>query len=188
MRVRVLCSVASLCLVSTALAAQTASGVRTKGFSLGIGAEANNIVAMPGVPSTLNPSPGGGVTLGYGITERWTAYVHAGISTYLNTGGGRDWAGSTDIGARYYLLNSTSRVRPFGSLGLVSRMIASDAVINGTVNRLMSSQLTPGLGAGAEARLGAGTSLTLSALYTRAQGTVPKPMLQAGFTFRPGHW
>jgi hypothetical protein len=55
---------------------------------LGYWTETNVVTSQPGVPSTANEHVvGQGLTLGYGFTRQWAAYINAGWGGFQTTGG-----------------------------------------------------------------------------------------------------
>lgn len=173
------------------LAQERAGRTHTTGLMLGYGTETNVVTSQPGVPSTANEHVvGQGLTLGYGFTRQWAAYINAGWGGFQTTGGNRTGVGSVDIGARYHAPTVFRVITPFLQGGLSSRTLSRDRLeaSTGRVEDGMSWRTLAAFGFGANVHVTRSLALTGMSTWGAMSGGIASPRLHVGVTLLPGAW
>ena len=192
-------------MAATLQAQETAPRSHTTGLLIGVGAQSNVIGHYPRGERSRDSDIGGqSITIGYGFSPRWALQAQIGRAFFRNSGGGTDWAGSTDLEVQRNFPSAASRFVPFALVGVSSRTLAarypSPTTPGATFNGL-SSTILPNLGGGASVYLARSIALRTSAsvnvgkFNTRsADGTVSSglhvltPRLSLGLLVTPGAW
>jgi hypothetical protein len=121
---------------------------RSKGFYMGLGAEANGLrVNQAG--SSAQTGGGGGLVLGYGMSKRWSMYMDGSDAVMNGTGGTTYNLAHADLGLRMHFRGGAHRLVPFLQFGATERRFSTTS----------SGTTLTGLGVGGFA--GAGLNLFL---------------------------
>jgi len=174
-----------------ALAQDRVSRTHTTGLLLGYGTETNVVTTQPGLPSSANEHVvGQGITLGYGFTRQWAAYINAGWGGFETTAANRTGVGSVDLGARYHAPTVLRVITPFLQGGLSSRTLSRDRVdaSTGRVENGMSWRTMAAFGGGANVHVTRGLAVTGMATWGATSGGVASPRLHVGVLLMPGAW
>ncbi len=188
-------SVRALALLSSlalpAAAQERVARTHTTGLLLGYGTEANVVTSQPGVRSTANEHVvGQGLTLGYGFTRRWAAYINAGWGGFETTRSNRTGVGSVDLGARYHAPTVFRVITPFLQGGLSSRTLSRDRVdaSTGLVENGMSWRTMTAFGGGANLHVTRSFAVTGMSTWGATSGGIASPRLHVGVLLLPGAW
>lgn len=188
-------SVRALALLSVlslpAVAQERASRTHTTGLLLGYGTETNVVTSQPGVPSSANEhGVGQGLTLGYGFTRHWAAYINAGGGGFVTTRANRTGVGSVDLGARYHAPTVFRVITPFLQGGLSSRTLSRDRVdvSTGRVENGIAWRTMPAFGGGANVHVTRGLAVTGMSTWGATSGGIASPRLHVGVLLLPGAW
>lgn len=163
----------------------------TTGLLLGYGTEANVITSQPGAASSDNEHVvGHGITLGYGFTRRWAAYLNAGWGGFETTAGNRTGAGSIDVGARYHLPTVGRVITPFLQGGLTSRTLSSDILNSrtGAVDNAMGWRTMPAFGGGANVHVTRSLAISGMSTWGATSTGIANPRVHLGVLLLPGTW
>lgn len=174
-----------------ALAQERVSRTHTTGLLIGYGTETNVVTTQPGVPSSANEHVvGQGITLGYGFTRQWAAYINAGWGGFETTRSNRTGVGSVDLGARYHAPTVLRVITPFLQGGLSSRTLSRDRVdaSTGRVENGMSWRTMAAFGGGANVHVTRGLAVTGMSTWGATSGGIASPRLHVGVLLMPGAW
>jgi len=174
-----------------AVAQERVTRTHSTGLFVGYGTEANVVTRQPGAPSSANEhAVGQGLTLGYGFTRLWSAYLNAGWAGFQTTGGNRTGVGSADLGARYHLPTVGRVITPFLQGGLSSRTLSRDVLDarTGVVNNGLSWQTMAAFGGGANVHITRSLAVSGMSTWGATSSGIASPRLHLGVLLLPGAW
>ncbi|QJR37634.1 outer membrane beta-barrel protein [Gemmatimonas groenlandica] len=163
----------------------------TTGLLLGYGTETNVITSQPGAASSDNEHVvGHGITLGYGFTRRWAAYLNAGWGGFETTAGNRTGAGSIDLGARYHLPTVGRVISPFLQGGLASRALSVDALNSrtGFVDNVLGWRSMAAFGGGANVHVTRSLAISGMSTWGATSDGIANPRVHLGVLLLPSAW
>ncbi|WP_373057903.1 hypothetical protein [Gemmatimonas sp.] len=133
---------------------------------------------------------GGGLTLGYGFTRHWAAYLNAGWGGFQTTAGNRTGVGSADLGARYHLPTVGRVITPFLQGGLSSRTLSRDGLDarTGSAYNGVSWRTMAAFGGGANVHITRSVAVSGMSTWGATSSGIVNPRLHVGLLLLPGAW
>ncbi len=174
-----------------AVAQERVTRTHTTGLFVGYGTETNVVTSRPGASSSSNEHVvGQGLTLGYGFTRQWAAYLSAGWGGFETTASNRTSVGSVDLGARYHLPTVGRRITPFLQGGIANRSLSADLpdARTGAVGNALSWSTMAAFGAGANVHVTRSIAVSGMSTWGATSGGIANPRIHLGIMLLPGAW